>query len=211
MFFALSGYLVAGSLERSKTILTFIGLRVIRIYPALAVEVALSAFLIGTAVTTLPLAAYFRDPLFWKYLLNVTGHIHYFLPGVFENNPWPKMVNVQLWTVPIELLCYVALTALALFGGVQRKILIPLAALGLALAHLIMRSHEYQWHVPPYVGVLDGSMLVVCFLTGISLYLFRDKIVWSSRMFAGALIASFALLCFVPFGEYPGILTITYV
>ena len=99
MFFALSGYLVAGSLERSKTILTFIGLRVIRIYPALAVEVALSAFLIGTAVTTLPLAAYFRDPLFWKYLLNVTGHIHYSLPGVFENNPWPEMVNVQLWGI----------------------------------------------------------------------------------------------------------------
>jgi peptidoglycan/LPS O-acetylase OafA/YrhL len=211
MFFALSGYLVAGSLERSKTILTFIGLRVIRIYPALAVEVVLSALLIGTAITTLPLAAYFRDPLFWKYLLNVTGHIHYSLPGVFEYNPWPEMVNVQLWTVPVELFCYVALTALVLFGGVQRKILIPLAALGLALMHLIRRSHKYHWHVPPLIDDFNATLLVVCFLTGVSLYLFRDKIVWSSRMFAGALIASIALLCFVPFGEYPGILTITYV
>ena len=32
MFFALSGFLVAGSLERCKTALTFAGLRVIRIY-----------------------------------------------------------------------------------------------------------------------------------------------------------------------------------
>jgi len=63
MFFALSGFLVAGSLERSKTTLTFIGLRLIRIYPALAVEVALSAFLIGMAVTAFPLATYFQDPL----------------------------------------------------------------------------------------------------------------------------------------------------
>jgi peptidoglycan/LPS O-acetylase OafA/YrhL len=212
MFFALSGFLVAGSLERSKTTLTFIGLRVIRIYPALAVEVALSVFLIGTAVTTLPLAAYFRDPLFWKYLLNVTGDIHYLLPGVFENNPVPKTVNVQLWTVPFELLCYVTLTALVLFGGVQRKFLIPLAALGLALAHLILRSHEYHWHLPPFdFDTFTGPLLVVCFLTGVSLYLFRDKIVWSSRMFAGALVASTALLWFVPFGEYPGVLTITYV
>src|ERR1700737_5433619 len=38
MFFALSGYLVAGRLERSKTILTFIGFRVVRIYSALAGE-----------------------------------------------------------------------------------------------------------------------------------------------------------------------------
>jgi peptidoglycan/LPS O-acetylase OafA/YrhL len=97
MFFALSGFLIAGSLERSKTTLTFIGLRVIRIYPALAVEAALSAFLIGSAVTTLPLAAYFRDPLFWKYLLNVTGDIHYLLPGVFENNPVPKTVSFGLF------------------------------------------------------------------------------------------------------------------
>jgi peptidoglycan/LPS O-acetylase OafA/YrhL len=57
MFFALSGFLVAGSPERSKTLLTFLGLRAIRIYPALGVEVVLSALLIGTAVTTLPLPA----------------------------------------------------------------------------------------------------------------------------------------------------------
>jgi peptidoglycan/LPS O-acetylase OafA/YrhL len=211
MFIALSGFLVAGSLERSKTTLTFLGLRVIRIYPALAVEVALSAFLIGTAVTTLPLADYFRDPLFFKYLLNVIGDIHYNLPGVFENNQYPKIVNKQLWTVPIELLGYMGLTVLVLLGGVQRKILIPLAALGLALAHLILRLHTEHWQLPTPGGVLGATLLFVCFLAGVSLYLFRDKIVWSSRMFAGALIASIPLLWFVPFGDYPGVLTITYV
>src|ERR1041385_995860 len=36
MFFSLSGFLVAGSLERSRTLLTFLGLRVFRILPALA-------------------------------------------------------------------------------------------------------------------------------------------------------------------------------
>jgi peptidoglycan/LPS O-acetylase OafA/YrhL len=211
MFFALSGFLVAGSLERSKTTLTFIGLRLIRIYPALAVEVALSAFLIGMAVTAFPLATYFHDPLLLKYLLNVIGDIHYFLPGVFENNPIPKIVNAQLWTVPIELLCYMALTVLVLLGGVQRKILIPLAALGLALAHLILRLHTDHWQLPNPGGVFGDTLLVVCFLAGVSLYLFRDKIVWSSRIFAGALIASIPLLWFVPFGDYPGVLTITYV
>jgi peptidoglycan/LPS O-acetylase OafA/YrhL len=211
MFFALSGFLVAGSLERSKTTLTFIGLRLIRIYPALAVEVALSAFLIGMAVTAFPVTTYFQDPLFLKYLLNVIGDIHYNLPGVFENNPIPKTVNAQLWTVPVELLCYMALTVLVLLGGVQRKILIPLAALGLALAHLVLRLYTDHWQFPNPGGVFGNTLLVVCFLAGVSLYLFRDKIVWSTRMFAGALIASIPLLWFVPFGDYPGVLTIAYV
>jgi peptidoglycan/LPS O-acetylase OafA/YrhL len=68
MFFALSGFLVAGSLERCKTLLGFLGLRVIRIYPALAVEVVLSAFLIGALVTTYPWSRYYSDPLFLLYL-----------------------------------------------------------------------------------------------------------------------------------------------
>ena len=35
MFFALSGFLVAGSLERSRTLVQFFGLRALRIVPAL--------------------------------------------------------------------------------------------------------------------------------------------------------------------------------
>jgi len=78
MFFALSGFLVAGSLERCKTLLGFLGLRVIRIYPALAVEVVLSAFLIGALVTTYPWSRYYSDPLFFLYLRNALGDIHLF-------------------------------------------------------------------------------------------------------------------------------------
>src|SRR5450631_1065829 len=69
MFFALSGYLVAGSLERSRTLGMFLGLRIIRIFPALFVEVVLSAFVLGPLVTTLPAQSYYSDPLFFKYLL----------------------------------------------------------------------------------------------------------------------------------------------
>src|ERR1700761_3676596 len=53
-FFALSGFLVAGSLERSRTIPMFLGLRALRILPALAVESLISALIIGPLLTTLP-------------------------------------------------------------------------------------------------------------------------------------------------------------
>lgn len=52
MFFALSGFLVAGSLTRSETIVSFLYLRVIRIFPALVVEVTLSAIVLGSLFTT---------------------------------------------------------------------------------------------------------------------------------------------------------------
>jgi len=44
MFFVLSGFLVASSLERCRTLVSFAGLRIMRIFPALVVEVMISAF-----------------------------------------------------------------------------------------------------------------------------------------------------------------------
>ena len=125
MFFALSGFLVAGSLERSKTLGVFLGLRALRIAPALVCEVLLSALILGPALTLLPLHDYFSDPQFYQYFLNIFGDIHYQLPGLFLSNPLPQTVNGQLWTVPFELGCYIFLTALAILGVFRnRKLLL---------------------------------------------------------------------------------------
>src|SRR5260370_18233609 len=83
MFFALSGFLVAGSLERSNTLITFLGLRVFRIMPALTVEVLLSALVLGPLLTTASLENYFLSTIFRLYFLNIVGDIHYYLPDVF--------------------------------------------------------------------------------------------------------------------------------
>ena len=70
MFFALSGFLVTGSLMRTN-IHHFLALRAIRLVPALAVEVTLSALILGVAFTTMPLREYFTSsgilPIFRKY------------------------------------------------------------------------------------------------------------------------------------------------
>ncbi|SHN38015.1 Acyltransferase family protein [Duganella sacchari] len=120
-FFALSGFLVAGSLLRCKTLFMFLGLRVVRIVPALFLEVTISALLLGPLVTTVPLSTYFSSQEFHSYFLNIAGIIHYTLPGVFETNPFPKVINGQLWTIPWELECYVALSLLSLVGIVGRR------------------------------------------------------------------------------------------
>lgn len=190
MFFALSGFLVAGSLMRSKTIVGFLGLRFIRIYPALGVEVMLSALLLGPLLTTVSLGTYFTATEFWLYLLNVTGHIHYLLPGMFEDNPLPRIVNAQLWTVPYELFCYIAISGLFLIGVLRRPWLAPAATIGLILAYGVGRWFWHDGRLPIIVGGLPGILLVVSFLAGVSLYFWGRFIPWTRTMLVASLAAS---------------------
>lgn len=164
MFFALSGFLVAGSLDRCRTLVSFIGLRVIRLAPALALETVLAALVLGPLLTTLPLAAYFSDSLLARYFLNIVGDIQYLLPGLFESNPWARTVNAQLWTLPYELMCYIALAALALFGVYRRRQAFALVVVALHLvltAHYVIKAVSAGWNAMP---VAPGPSLVLAFL-----------------------------------------------
>ncbi|PDT77812.1 acyltransferase [Bradyrhizobium sp. C9] len=183
LFFALSGFLVTASLLRCKSLISFLGLRVLRIVPALAVETTLSAIIIGPIFTALPLAQYFADPKFHAYFHNIVGDIHYELPGVFLHNPVPLAVNAQLWTVPYELWCYVILALLAVtticFNRVLYLAFLVFAQIGFAW-HDIYNSDVHYLHLRP-------PLLVFCFLAGVGLYLWRDKVPFNRTAFLLAL------------------------
>src|ERR1700733_11160333 len=136
MFFALSGFLVAGSLDRSKTMVMFLGLRGLRIVPALMVEILLSALILGPLLTTLPLKDYFSGEEFRLYFFNLVGYIHYYLPGVFKANRF-AYVNGQLWTVPYELAIYLGLSFLAALGIYRRKFFLLLVIVLYYVAQIV--------------------------------------------------------------------------
>ena len=193
MFFALSGFLVAGSLERCRSLISFLGLRIIRIYPALAVEVCLSAVIIGPAVTRVDLGDYLRSPVFHRYFLNALGDIHYALPGVFTTNPVAG-VNVQLWTVPFELGCYLSLAMVAIMGALRRPVLVPLSAAALALAYLAGRLIKHHGESGAVVGALPGVLLIVSFLLGVAAYLYRAALPFSRTLaVAGGVLGAVCL------------------
>jgi peptidoglycan/LPS O-acetylase OafA/YrhL len=201
MFFALSGFLVAGSLLRTATLTQFLGLRAIRIYPALAVEVFLSALLLGPLLSTEPLDSYFTSPLFGLYLMNATGHIHYLLPGVFQDNPFPNVVNAQLWTVPYELMCYISLSVLALIGVKKRLWLVPAALIALMIAYPAARILKHHGESPVILGGVPGVVLLLCFLAGVSAYFYKDRVPWSVTLCVVSGLAT-ALLLVAPHGDY---------
>jgi len=174
MFFALSGFLVAGSYERCSTLLKFFCLRIIRIFPALVVETIVSALILGPLLTVLPLSQYFTDPLFFKYFFNMLGEPQYHLPGLFVNNPG-TLVNGQLWAVPYELGCYITIALMGVVGGRNNKLIAPLAFLLLTAATL--GAIFFYWHAVPTVHrALPGISQIAAFTVGVSVYQFRDKL-----------------------------------
>jgi peptidoglycan/LPS O-acetylase OafA/YrhL len=182
MFFALSGFLVAGSLDRARSLPDFIGFRVLRIFPALAVDTLFSAAVLGSMLTTLPPAIYLQSSGFRAYFLNMFGAIHYFLPGVFASNPY-AFVNIQLWTIPYELACYLILVGLSLLGVYRRRMIFLAATL---LAMLLFR-----WWMP-LLGITNyrHGLVVTSFLTGVVVHLYRDRIPWSRWIFLCSLAAA---------------------
>jgi peptidoglycan/LPS O-acetylase OafA/YrhL len=208
MFFALSGFLVAASLERCRTLLKFLSLRAIRIFPALMVEVIISAFLLGPLVTGVSLSEYFTDPLFFHYLWNLVGHPQFFLPGVFLDNPVPRVVNGQLWTVPFELLCYISLAGLTVLGIKRYPIIAPTGSIGLLGAWIGLKvvMHGELAAMP---GRVSGAILISCFLAGIAVYFYRMRIAWRPVWGTAALVASLGLL-WSAYGEYVAVFPIAY-
>jgi peptidoglycan/LPS O-acetylase OafA/YrhL len=187
-FFALSGFLVAGSLERNA-IPAFISLRALRIFPALSVEVFVSAFIIGPLVTSIGLFDYFSSAEFFQYFRNLVGDIQYHLPGVFIDQPM-DVVNSQLWTVPFELECYLVIVGLALVGFVRRPYWLLAVTIGLILALIAKAS----FIGPIWQFAMPGRGLMACFLLGVSSYRLRTVIPYSPFLLIVSLV-SYCVFC----------------
>lgn len=130
VFFAISGYLVAGSWCHDPNVWRFAARRLLRIWPGLAVACVLVALVWGTATSTQDARAYLASPATWDYLkvLNLWVFKSH-LPGVFAGNPVPESVNGSLWTITYEIRCYLALAIAGLIGLMRRHWLLPLVFL----------------------------------------------------------------------------------
>jgi peptidoglycan/LPS O-acetylase OafA/YrhL len=129
IFFLISGCLVTQSWGRDPNVLRFAARRALRIMPALVIVVALTDFVLGPFVTSLPTGDYLRDAGTWAYLrwaVLIPGSFQ--LPGVFPHNPGSGVANGSLWTLPLEAFCY----ALVAAAGLLRD-RAPLAMFGVLL------------------------------------------------------------------------------
>ena len=111
MFFTISGFLITLSFERHPELLRFLRARALRLWPALIVCVLAWAFVLGPMLTALPLreyAAWHRPDNPYAYAWDNASlfRVRMLLPGLFEHNRIPLVVNSSLWTIPVEATMY---------------------------------------------------------------------------------------------------------
>jgi peptidoglycan/LPS O-acetylase OafA/YrhL len=205
MFFALSGFLISGSAQRLK-LKDFLLNRSMRIVPALAVDIAVSALILGPLFTTLSLHDYFTGQDFQAYFANIIGFIHYTLPGVFAENPFADRVNGSLWTVPYEIGCYILMSLLIFTGSIKSKPQIVFFCVFFTVIfcslHVYYDSHPSPFAAGSVLGnylgnfvELQGSVVYFNFLAGVVVFVFRDSIPYSGKL----ALASIATIVFSEF------------
>jgi peptidoglycan/LPS O-acetylase OafA/YrhL len=104
-FFAVSGFLIFMSYERSSSMKSYIEKRVRRLVPAYVTVIVLSAVLLR-AFSSAEDFFFTRD--WWAYLaanLSYLNFLHPELPGLFQNNT-VHAVNGALWTLKVEIAFY---------------------------------------------------------------------------------------------------------
>lgn len=120
VFFVISGFLITGSWERSRSVGQYISSRALRIAPLLFLVVILSTTLMGPLVTALSTPEYFSSPETGRYLINLVLLPADGLPGVFGTVPFPGVVNGSVWTLRAEVICYLVVLLLGLLPRVPQ-------------------------------------------------------------------------------------------
>lgn len=126
-FFVISGFLIFISLKKNPNPFIYIRNRCLRIFPGLLGAIFFTIFIVG------PIFYSGKDYWFhaapFRYLWNITlfwGNAR--IPGVFDSNPI-TVINGSLWTLSIEVLCYIGLLLLSLCGALHSRIIIILFTL----------------------------------------------------------------------------------
>lgn len=197
IFFAISGYLVAGSWLRDPHPGRFALRRARRILPALAAVVLISVLVLGPVLTPLPFGDYALHAQTLRYLGNAILYVSYTLPLVFAENHYPHAVNGSLWTLPVEATMYALTPVLMLLGRWRPALLAALAlAAGLAAYALAAAPREV---VIGGTGFWSAAMLAPYFVAGAAVARFRLERWLDPRLGLAAL----AVLQIAPLGAVP--------
>ena len=169
LFFLCGGFLSIKSMEKAKTGTQYWKNRVKKIFPPLWFVVII-CIVVGSSITGLSYKEYWSNSQTWKYILNgVLIPIHN-LPGVFENNIGNSTINGALWTLPVEVMCYVGCFLLYKLGLLKEKkvyISVPIMLIVWLLFSLIGRK----------ISIVNSMIQPMAFFyVGMLFYVYRNKI-----------------------------------
>lgn len=195
-FFVISGFLVTRSLLTHRRAFNYLLARALRVYPAL-LPMLIYTLVIGAWLTTLPAFAFLLSGETWEFVwrnFTLIGGVQYRLPGLFKDNPYSSVVNGSLWTLPIEIWCYVGLLVLWLAAKLAfRK---RLLAFKMVVVFVAIGSTAWFAYAAARQSPIDPAVrLVSMFAQGATYALLQEKFVYrSSRLLIVSMILAVSLL-----------------
>ncbi|MBI3711662.1 MAG: acyltransferase [Burkholderiales bacterium] len=199
VFFVTSGFLVTTSLLQRGDAIDYLIARTLRIFPALWVMLLVTVLGLGLLLTHLSVTEFFKHPQTWRYVWKTStllGHVEYVLPGVFEFNPYPAIVNGSLWTMVYELSLYLGLLAIWSLARLLSMLMQPALAFLLALSLTVSFFYGCQ-----HFAFFDAPSLLrfaFLFFTGSVFYLARTLVPMSSALFAVSMGTLLGVAVFFP-------------
>jgi len=181
VFFTMSGFLVTQSFESTGSPLHFLAARLLRIYPALIICLAICILALGASVTTLPLAEYLRHPDTWRFLRAnlLMQSFDESLPGVvFVDNAVGTVVGGCFWSLRFEVYFYLMVLALGALRLLDRRCAMILLAAGLAASY-------FDW-LGGFGWLLPSGVLAIAAALGIA-----ATIILGQMLFAFALLGGY--------------------
>jgi len=188
VFFAISGYLIAISWSNDPHLLRYFWRRALRIFPALILVTLLTVFILGPLMSSLSYAEYFQHMGTYQYLQNIVLHIHYQLPGVFTNNPFPGSVNGSLWTLPIEFMLYISVAAAGLIFRIGK--ISSIVVLTLCLISNFYYDQLFSSTSIYSVSVKQIFLMGAFFWTGCAIYHWKISQYFSLNTFGVVLVCA---------------------
>lgn len=168
VFFVLSGYFVFSS-SLNHRFRTFAVLRVARLFPALIAVNFILAFILGPSIAYLSNQEnYWRSahsPFSFLLFNSVLAFgLQPRLAELLDQVPFPFVVNGSLWTLPIELKCYVLCAIVALLVKIVRA-MVPLYFLVIASSLLYLLGVQGNFWLNENLPI-STLRLVLIFFTG---------------------------------------------
>jgi peptidoglycan/LPS O-acetylase OafA/YrhL len=210
-FFLMSGLLVSASFERQRSVPRFVALRLARLLPAVIGASLVAIFVVGPIFTTLALHDYFMSGATWRnldYFSTLVMKRGWTLPGVFEHNRFVRDICAPLWTLPLQVYCYLLVLVMGMFGLLStrwRSVVAVLIAVAVFSVRLRLPDLQIGWR--DFTDKTGGYAFFPepFFFLGMLLYGWRERITLSGLMACGL------LLVFLVFRDTAGAQALFYI
>ncbi|WP_051813949.1 acyltransferase, partial [Kitasatospora sp. MBT63] len=208
-FFVLSGLLITRSAQR-LSVGRFMWHRLVRIMPAFWLCLAATAFVVAPILAhheRMSLTHLFDHPRGpWHYIQAnwSLGINEWGISDLLGHNIHPGALDGSLWSLGIEMLCYLTVAGLAAVGVLRRARWVVLVLLGAAYLHLFLLALDYPhlkapFYAPyqtgwvlPFLGYMSAENvipLMFIFGLGAAAQLYRDRIPLNAPLALCALVA----------------------